>query len=84
MSVCARVWLHYGYYQGVSFFFLFFFPLAVFAPEAVSAHSRSVAVRAPRVKHVGVCFSSCVRLFGFFYVCVFRVCVCVRVCACSG
>ena len=61
-------------------FFFFFFPLAVFAPEAVSAHSRSVAVRAPRVKHVGVCFSSCVRLFGFFYVCVFRVCVCVCVC----
>lgn len=43
---------------------------AEFMLEAVSTNSRSVTVRAPSVKCVGVCFSLCA--FVFFWLCEFK------------
>lgn len=56
---------------------------AEFMLEAVSTNSRSVTVRAPSVKCVGVCFSLCAFVF-FRYVSL-RVCVCAWVdCSFNG
>lgn len=64
MCLCVRSHVHAWVYYG--FIIRLFF--AVFMPEAMSTNRGSVTVRAPRVKCVGVCFSSCVWLFVFVYV----------------
>lgn len=68
-SVCAlaySIYVHYGYYQDI---------FAVFMPEAMSTNSRSVTVRAPCVKCVGVFFLFVRAVVCFLYTCLG---VCVR------
>lgn len=65
-ALAYSIYVHYGYYRDI---------FAVFMPEAMSTNSRSVTVRAPCVKWVGVFFFLCVLLFVFLYTCLG---VCVR------
>lgn len=63
-ALAYSIYVHYGYYRDI---------FAVFMPEAMSTNSRSVTVRAPCVKCVGVFF-----LFVRAVVCFF----CIRVWEC--
>lgn len=65
-ALAYSIYVHYGYYRDI---------FAVFMPEAMSTNSRSVTVRAPCVKCVGVFF-----LFVRAVVFLFFFCICVWEC----